>query len=204
MQKRMYAAGRNSHSNTLMIFGSILQRSYDAYLKAKDASYLFDEPTPYTVSKTNINVEANSMTPRKPSYGYKDSSRGEGKHTLSGRVNALSAQLEDSDVEEGFEEKLVRYAHDLELDQQNNSTGGNSEAGRTWSKLSAEELELEQQSSVSIIMNSQFQKPKQQDKNTPNGCFHLLFKGECTREEKCTYSHDPLVMVQAVTPKGAY
>ena len=96
------------------------------------------------MSKTNKNVEANSMTPRKPSYGCKDSSRGEGKHTLSGRVNALSAQLEDSDVEEGYEEQLlVRYVHDLELDQQNNSTGGNSEAGRTWSKLSPEELELE-------------------------------------------------------------
>jgi hypothetical protein len=136
-----------------------VQRSYDVYLKAKDTSYLFDEPTPYTVSKTNINVEANSMTPRKPSYGYKDSSRGEGKHTLSGRVNALSAQLEDSDVENGYEEQLVRYAHDLELDQQDTLTGGNSEAG-TRSKLSPEELELEQQSSVSVI-NSQFQKPKQ-------------------------------------------
>ena len=85
--------------------------------------------------------------------------KGEGKHTLSGRVNALSAQLEDSDVEEGYEEQLlVRYVHDLELDQQDNSAGGNLEAGRTWSKLSPEELELEQQSSVSV-MNTQFQKP---------------------------------------------
>jgi hypothetical protein len=29
--------------------------------------------------------------------------KGEEKHTLSGRVNALSAQLEDSDVEEEYE-----------------------------------------------------------------------------------------------------
>ncbi len=29
--------------------------------------------------------------------------KGEGKHALSGRVNALSAQLEDSDVEEEYE-----------------------------------------------------------------------------------------------------
>ncbi len=60
-------------------------------------------------------------------------------------------------------------------------------------KLSPEELELEQQSSVSV-MNSQFQKPKQQDKDTPNRCFHFLFNGECTKKEKCTYSHDSLVM----------
>ena len=108
-------------------------------------------------------------------------------------MNAFSPQFEDSNVEKGYEEQLVRYAHDLELDQRDTLTGGDSEAGRTWSKLSPEELELKQQSSVSV-MNSQFQKPKQQDKDTPNGCFHLLFKGECTRKEKCTYSHDPLVM----------
>ena len=56
-------------------------------------------------------------------------------------------------------------------------------------KFSPEELEdYEKQSSISVI-----QKPKH-DKDTPNGCFHLLFKGECTRKEKCTYSHDPAVM----------
>ena len=112
---------------------------------------------------------------------------------LTGRVNALSAQLEDSDDESGYEEPLIRYPQDLELGVRDRSTGSSEESGRTWSKLSPEELESEQQSSVSV-MNSQFQKPKQQDKDTPNGCFHLLFKGECTRKEKCTYSLDPSVM----------
>ena len=56
---------------------------------------------------------------------------------------------------------------------------------------------MEQQSSISVL-NSQFQKPKQQDKDTPNGCFHSLRKGECTRKEKCTYSHD--LSVIAATP----
>ena len=66
----------------------------------------------------------------------------------------------------------------------------------SYSKLSAEELDFErQQSSVSAMNNSAFQKPKQQDRDAPNGCFHLLFKGECLREAgKCTYSHDAPVM----------
>ena len=53
-------------------------------------------------------------------------------------------------------------------------------------KFSAEEFEeYKKESSVSVI-NPQFSKPKQQDKDVPNGCFHLLFKGECLGKEKCT------------------
>ena len=90
----------------LDLFYKQVQHSYDVYLKAKDASYLFDEPTPYTVSKANISMGGSSITPRKPSSGYNDRSKGEDKHTLTGRVNALSAQLEDSDDEEGYEEEI--------------------------------------------------------------------------------------------------
>ena len=84
------------------------------------------------------------------------------------------------DDEDGYSEQLVRFAHDLERGIRDNTS--DPEAGRTWSKLSPEELELEQQSSISVL-NSQFQKPKQQDKDTPNGCFHSLREGECTRKD---------------------
>ena len=68
-----------------------MQHSYDVYLKARDASYLFDEPVPYSAAKSNI---SDNMTPHKPFSGYHNSSKqDDGKHTLSGRVNALSAQL---------------------------------------------------------------------------------------------------------------
>jgi hypothetical protein len=42
-------------------------------------------------------------------------------------VNALSAQLEDSDDEEGYEEQLIRYKHDFEPDKRD-ATIGNLEA----------------------------------------------------------------------------
>jgi hypothetical protein len=67
--------------------------------------------------------------------------------------------------------------------------------------MSADELDAyHHESAVAAVHagSSVVAKPKQ-DKDTPNGCFHLLFKGECLRKEKCTYSHDPAVMAATYT-----
>jgi len=178
----------------LDLFYKQVQRSHDVYMKAKDASYLFDEPAPYTASKTNVSMGASNTTSRKPSSGYNDSSKGEGKHTLAGRVNALSAQREDDSDSDSVDTQLMRRALRESMEEARDDRGDSENV--SYSKLSAEELDFErQQSSVSAMNNSAFQKPKQQDRDAPNGCFHLLFKGECLREAgKCTYSHDAPVM----------
>jgi hypothetical protein len=124
---------------------------------------------PITLSRLSIQTPWGQVEPKFMPEGVGPASF----HLQSVVSSVSSAQLEDSDDEEGYGEQLIRYAHDLELDERDTSTGKVEEAGCTWSKLSPKELELEQQSSVSV-MKSQFQKPKQQDKDTLNGCFHLL------------------------------
>ena len=159
-----------------------VQRSYNTYMKAKDASYLLGDPVPFSTTRPSSTSSSGSSL-RKNTSQYQGDSRQE-KHTLAGRLHALSARRGSSDDEESCEEDILSSEH------------LGDEAGiepvRSL-KFSPEELEdYEKQSSISA-MNSTIQKPKH-DKDTPNGCFHLLFKGECTRKEKCTYSHDPAVM----------
>ena len=180
-----------------MVFYKKVQRAYDVYLKAKDASYLLGESASYTTGSAKghhlSSTPGNSTAPRKFSSSYSDSSKRDGKHTLTGRINALSARLvEDSDTD-GSDNGLSKTGGYTSENNNEDDTEEGTKVVRSL-KYSPEELdELDKQSSVSTL-NSSFQKPKPQEKDIPNGCFHLLFKGECARKEKCTYSHDPFVM----------
>ena len=109
----------------------------------------------------------------------------------------LSAQRDDDSNSDSVETQLMRRALRESMEEARDDREDPEYV--SYSKLSAEELDFEkQQSSVSAMNNSTFQKHKQlnvSDRDTPNGCFHSLFKGECGREVgKCTYSHDPSVM----------
>jgi hypothetical protein len=102
----------------LELFYKQEQRSYDVYnMEAKDASYLFDEPVPYSASKSNINMGAGNTTPRKPLLsGYNDSSIGGSKDTLAGRVNVLSAnRTDDSDSGSIQQQLMMRGIRDASI-----------------------------------------------------------------------------------------
>ena len=69
-------------------------------MEVKDASYLFDEPVPYSASKSIINMGAGNTTPRKPLLsGYND--------TLAGRVNVLSANRKDDSDSGSIQQQLM-------------------------------------------------------------------------------------------------
>ena len=112
-------------------------------------------------------------------------------YLLGRRIQTLRIQ-----TNKGRKTGMLQYE-----DESSEDRGTELEEGTTVVRslnFSAEEFEkYEKESPVSVI-NPQFSKLKQQDKDTPNGCFHLLFKGECLCKEKCSYSHDPAVM--AATP----
>ena len=99
-----------------MVFYKKVHRAYDVYLKAKDANYLLGESDPYTGSKGDTTANY------KPASAYNNNLKRNGKNTLTGRLNALSARNENSDTEDsdkGRKTGMLQYEDERSEDRGN-------------------------------------------------------------------------------------
>jgi len=162
--------------------------------------------TPATNKHSGYQSEKKSASRPPTSYG---------KRTLAGRLQALAAaRIEDSQTEEDLDHSYVSADDDDEDPWEDSGSHVEEiEEQVTYDKVYptvAAHTEVSATSTateVSGTFNSSTRPtPKQpllqtahkgqltKRPDVPNGCFSVLFYGECKKQPKCTYSHDTAVL----------
>ena len=171
-------------------FYAEIQKVNEAHLRAKTTSYLMRDSAIFSSPSTG-------RFPSQQTSRRTHDTRTESRHSLGGRVNMLSSksiQQHTDDAYQSSSEVEARYPDPWDDNSSLHDDGMHED-----SEVLTEEPPAASKKDADVAAVTTGDRYKalnsahKEVSDTPNGCFHLLFKGGCTRP-KCTYSHDPSVM----------
>jgi hypothetical protein len=192
-------------------FYKFVQQSFSAHLKAKTSAYLLSEPVSFSAAQTPAPKRFYSSDGMKqPGTRYEKRTSG-----LAGRLQALTSERghneetdddhhHQSEASEEYEpwDQLADGYHEEEPELSYDCVyPANMDIPRTdpCTDLSATTdvsgaFNTPRSAQHQPASQSQHKSQLSTRPDVPNGCFAMLFYGECKKQQKCSYSHDTAVL----------